>query len=793
MSQAKPALKQPNLKGLGAGVPDDASSLGWGASGIECRGCPTLPKPIFESRAVYFVFIDEPAFLGKEALPGFSPFPIIGGRMKSKRKKGARKLAQNLAKTLLQYIQGKRYKPSTYRELVSQLDIAPVNLDQFQETLDSLVEDGTLLLQGEKYAVPSSSPLVTGTISVHAKGFGFVRNTAGPDVFIPKQRMNGAVDGDEVEIEVGPNPSPKGPEGTVVAILKRSRTTLACTVIGKTGRHYTAFSPLLGQEKPIVLKPGKGIALEHGDRVICRITTWESDADLVEATVDKRIGNIADPSVDVEAAVAEFGLPDGFSVEAEAEAKKYGAKVGAKEMKGRLDLTDLECVTIDPDTARDFDDAISLSKDADGNFHLGVHIADVAHYVRPGMHLDSEAYERCNSTYFPGQCVPMLPEGLSNELCSLKPKVKRLTQSVLAVFDPEGTLLRYEIRRTAIKSRKRFTYKEALQVLEKKKKSAHSPLLDRMVELCHLLKKKRFERGSIDFAMAENAILIDEKGVPLKIERIEYDITHQMIEEFMLKANEIAAAHLQAQGKSLIYRVHEEPAAESFQDFYAFARTLGFHLPPNPTHRDIQKLFQEAKDSPQLQQLSIGFIRSMKLAAYSPDNIGHYGLALEHYCHFTSPIRRYTDLIIQRLLCNELPEGTNLEEVATKCSEKERISFKAESSVKSLKKLRLAGTYFDAEPEKIYEASVTRVKPFALFFEVPLFDLESSFHVSKLGKDYFEFNPKTMTFRGARTGKTYSAGQKLFVRLDRIDYILQETEWTIVPPPSTHPAQKKRH
>lgn len=715
--------------------------------------------------------------------------------MKSKRNKGGKKLSQNLSKTILQFIQGRRYKPTTCKELADQLAIAPIHFDLFKKVLDALVEEKALLLQNNKYALPSSSAnLITGTISVHPKGFGFVKNEAGPDVFIPKQRLNDAVDGDEVEIEVDPNVSAKGPEGTVVAILKRSRSALAGTIVGKSAHHYTAFSPLLGPDKLILLKLKKDEKLEIGDRVICKIESWKSAADLVEATLARRIGHISDPSIDVEAAVAEFELPDGFSVEAVEEARAYGTKISAKESKARVDLTEFECVTIDPDTARDYDDAISLTKDSEGNYHLGVHIADVAHYVRPGTHLDKEAYERCNSTYFPGECVPMLPEELSNELCSLKANVKRLTQSVLAVFDPNGSMIRYEIKRTVIKSRKRFTYKEALAVLEKREKSTHAELLNLMVELCHLLKKKRFERGSIDFAMAENALIVDKKGVPLRIERIEYDITHQMIEEFMLKANEITASHLQAQGKTLIYRIHEEPAAESFKDFYAFARNLGFQLPASPTHRDIQKLFQEAKDSPLLGQLSVSFIRSMKLASYSPDNIGHYGLALEHYCHFTSPIRRYTDLIIQRLLCNELPDDCNLDEIALKCSEKERISFRAENSVKVLKKLRLAGTYFAEDPTKIYQASITRIKPFALFFEVPIFDLEASLHISEIGNDYFEFNPQRMTFRGAHTGRTFSVSQEIFVRLDNINYILQQTKWSITsPPPTTAAKKKKKH
>ncbi|HLB53228.1 MAG TPA: ribonuclease R family protein [Chlamydiales bacterium] len=643
----------------------------------------------------------------------------------------------------------------------------------------------------EKRKSKDEFPLAQGSLSVHPRGFGFVKTGTGPDVFIPKHRILNAVDGDEVEVEITSTLSPKGPEGSVVAILKRSRSSLAGTVISSEGNHrYLVFAPLLGKEKPLRIESKE--TLHDGDRIICHIDEWDDKKGGVKGTLIRRIGPISDPSIDIEAAIAEFELPDGFSKEALAEAKAYESKVPSKEIKERLDLTKEECVTIDPDTAKDFDDAITLTQDEKGHFHLGVHIADVAHYVKRDSHLDKEAFERCNSTYFPGKCVPMLPEELSNELCSLKPKVNRLTESVLAEFSPDGTLISYQIAKTVIKSQKRFSYEEAFAVLEKKKKSLHAPLLERMVALCLLLKKKRFERGSIDFSMAENRVMVDEKGVPLRIERIEYDITHQMIEEFMLKANEIVAIHLSKKGRELIYRVHEAPSDESFKDFYAFARSLGFHLPPSPTHVDIQKLFREAKDSPLLSQLSVSFIRSMRLAAYSSDNIGHYGLALEHYCHFTSPIRRYTDLIIQRLLFDEIPADFEINAVATKCSEKERVSFRAESSVVVLKKLRLAGTYFKEEQERIYPAVVTRVKPFALFFEVKHFDLEGSLHVSKLGNDYFEFDGQRMQFRGVHTGKSFTVGQEVFVRLIRIDYVLQETEWVLVLPPSTKAAIKKK-
>ncbi|HSX13782.1 MAG TPA: VacB/RNase II family 3'-5' exoribonuclease [Chlamydiales bacterium] len=684
------------------------------------------------------------------------------------------KLTLNLTQTLLQYIEGKRFVPSSFQDIVQNLSIAEIHHEKFKQLLDGLVKKKKLKFQNQKYMRAKAANLVTGTISVHhKKGFGFVKNPDGADIFIPKHAVLDAVDGDTVEVEVNPIVSAKGPEGAVIAILKRSRTHLAGTVIGKSGEHYIAFSPMLGLDKKIMVR--SSVVLQDGDRMICKVLNWNDEH--VEAVLDRRLGHITDATIDVQAAIEEFELPDGFSKEAIAEAKSYGKII--KDIGDRRDLTKWETVTIDPDTAKDFDDAISLIKDDQGHYHLGVHIADVAYYVRPGMHLDEEALTRCNSTYFPKVCIPMLPEALSNELCSLKPKVVRFTQTVLAEIDGQGNLIQYEIFRSAIKSAKRFTYKEALAVLEKKKKSAQAPLLKRMVELCHILKRKRFERGSIDFSMTDTVLILDDQGIPERLEKVEYDITHQMIEEFMLKANEIVATHLSRLGKEVIYRVHEAPSEEAFQDFYSLARAFGFKLPSEPTHRDIQKMFLAAKDSPLLPQLSVGFIRSMRLAAYSADNIGHYGLALEHYCHFTSPIRRYTDLIIQRLLFNESPPDIDIKQIASLCSEKERISFKAESSVILLKKLRFANQSFKEDPMRIYPAVITKVKPFALFFEVQEFSLEGTLHVSEIGNDYYEYNSTLMSFKGKRTGKTYTMGQNILVRLDKIDFLTRQATWSL--------------
>jgi len=639
--------------------------------------------------------------------------------------------------------------------------------------------------KSQKEAVSSSSKTlaVTGTLSLHPRGFGFVSLEKGvkklQDVFIPKHLVNGAVDGDTVEVEVASIISAKGPEGRITKILKRGRKHLAGTVLYASNGSYRVFSPLLGKDKKIILT-SEGKELKPGDRVIMKVLNWNNDRKETEGELKSLIGHITDPKADIPAAIEEFEIGSDFSDEVLAEAKQFGAKATQKDFAGREDFTKLETITIDPDTAKDFDDAISLTKDGQGNFYLGVHIADVAHYVKPGSALDREAYIRGNSTYFPGKCIPMLPEELSNGLCSLKADVIRLTASVMMTFDKQGTLVHSEVFRSYIHSRKRFTYREALAVLQEKKENPFYPLLKDAVDLCHLLKQKRMERGSIDFALPDAVLVIDENGEPQGVRIEEYDITHQLIEEFMLKANEMVAITLSGKGKMPLYRIHEQPSKENFHDFFSYVRALGFSMPDNPTNKDIQKLFKEAKGTPHINRLSIAFIRSMRIALYSPDNIGHYGLALEHYAHFTSPIRRYSDLVIQRLLFDEEPEDQDLTAIANHCSNRERISMRAEGSVTTLKKLRLMQKYFQDDPQRHYHAQITRIKPFGLFFELSEFMLEGSLHVSELGNDFFFFDQKHHAFRGERSGKTYSISDTIEVYLTGLDFIYQEAKFALV-------------
>ncbi|MBS4169198.1 VacB/RNase II family 3'-5' exoribonuclease [Parachlamydia sp. AcF125] len=706
---------------------------------------------------------------------------------KPKKPKKEEKLFQNFLKIVEQFIGGKSFSPATFSELVQKLQIPPKHTEIFEEVLSELVAQGIVRLSRGKYiAQKSQVEVITGVIHMHPRGFGFVRpddpSTCDQDVFIPRPYTQNAVDGDKVEVTIDTLAfSEKGPEGKVVGIVERGRTHIAGIIkaVYPNGAVY-AYVPLLGTSQQVAVQPLEGQPLHVGDRIIMEVIDWGDKRNEAVCRMSHYLGHISDPSCDIPAAIEEYELRADFPSKAVVEAKNFGKIVLKKDLVGREDLRDLECFTIDPDTAKDYDDALSLSQDAQGHFHLGVHIADVSHYVRPGSALDLEASRRGNSTYFPGFCLPMLPHELSSHLCSLRANVKRLTVSVHMHLDPEGNMLDYRISRSVIKSKKRMTYREAKQILDGQKKSRFKPTLQLMVELCYKLKQKRYERGSIEFAMPDLVVQVNERGVPLGLDTIVYDITHQLVEEFMLKANEVIATHLYQEGKNLPYRIHDVPAAENMRDFSLLASAFGFHLSEAPTPAELQKLFDEALDTPYGQYLATAYIRRMRLAIYSSENVGHYGLGLTHYCHFTSPIRRYIDLVIHRLLFGFEVELPYLERIASECSEQERLSAKAEGSVVLLKKYRLLQEIKQQDPYKQYEAVITRVKNFGFFFEVLDFMLEGFLHVSEIGNDYYVYEDSSLSLQGTRTGQAFTSGTKISVILKEIDFITLESQWHFV-------------
>ena len=702
------------------------------------------------------------------------------------RSKQEQRLFDNLLKATYEFIKGRHYSPQTKQSLVERLNIHTAHIEIFENVLQSLKGEGKISLVEEQYhhaqkAQPKLAVgefAVRGTISIHPRGFGFInRPSPQEDIFIPKTFIDGAIDGDLVDA-IATAVSEKGPEGRVVNIVQRRRQQIAGTVTECHEKTATIYSSLLGEIHPISCRVNPSQPVAVGDRVLLSVQKWGQKKEPIDCSIEKVLGHVTDPSVDIPFAIAESGIRQEFPEAAVEEAKAFGTSVRASDLEGRIDLRELECVTIDPDTAKDFDDAISIKKTGT-DYRVGVHIADVSYYVRPESAMDAEARLRCNSTYFPNTCIPMLPKELSENLCSLKPDVERLAVSVFFTVTEDGETTDWKLDRSVIQSKKRFTYREVKAILDGAE-SPHKPLLKDMAAVCERLKHRRSERGSVQLYVPELIVKVDEKGAPTGTDLVEYDITHQMVEECMLKANEIVAIHLKKMGKDVSYRVHEEPAEESLRDFSTLAGSYGYTLPDVPSPQDLQKFFLEIEGTPNATHLAVCYIKSMRMACYSPDNIGHYGLSLEHYCHFTSPIRRYIDLIIHRLLLEGGPDRTTLTEICQDASERERISARAEGTVVSIKKLRLLENQWRKNPKTLFKAVVTRVKPFGIFFDLSALMLEGFLHVSELEDDYFLFDDLTGKLEGCDFGHTYGTGDQLVVRCDHVSILMQEASWTLV-------------
>ncbi len=721
-----------------------------------------------------------------------------GQRPVKKKKSKEDKLIDNLMRVTHQFIMGKGYHPMSESELFNRLQLPQQHKNIFKKVLKKMLHEGLIENKRGRWAPPKAeSDVVIGVIRMNPRGFGFVQPDTKSqyiqDIFIPKHLTFNAVDGDKVEVVVNlETVSDRGPEGKVISILNRARSHLAGTVrhIDKEGT-VRVYAPLLGKTGRVVLEPDSELSLKIGDRIVMEVVEWGDKERETLCRFSHYIGHISDAGADIAAAVEEYGLHDRFPVAVLSEAKQFPKRVLTKDIKGREDLRDIECFTIDPDTAKDFDDAVFLKKEKNG-FHLSVHIADVTHYVKTGSAIDGEAKQRCNSVYFPSRVLPMLPEELSNNLCSLKPGVNRLAVSVLMDFDLNGKLLNYRICRSVIKSRKRMTYREAKKIIEGKMKSPYKNALEEMVEFCGILKKRRYERGSIEFSLPELMVLVDEKGEPTGTDYVEYDITHQLIEEFMLKANEVIAEHLSSINKNFTYRIHDEPAEENIKDFALLARAFGYDLPEQPTTEQLQKLFDKAQMSPFGPFLATSFIRRMKMASYSPENIGHYGLALTHYCHFTSPIRRYADVVVHRVLFGEPSDYEEIEEASARFSDQERISAKAENSVVLLKKLRLFKKMVKEDPYREFEAVVTRIKPFGFFFEVIDMMIEGFQHIGDLEEDFYVYDEGAMRLKGRHTGRIYEPGKKITLILGELDLIVLESKWYLVPEEGPGPKKPKK-
>ena len=648
------------------------------------------------------------------------------------------------------------------------------------KALDLFLDMQVITKQGRSYSF-SRLPVfeIEGTISIHPHGFGFLvpseKYAIWDEVFIPKSVTQKAMSGDVVKVIIKGLDS-KGPEGVVKEIISKSRDEIACTILAfNSDGSLRVDSPAHSRTHDIWFEKQPKKDLSIGDRVILKVIDWgKEEDDPWQAVLKKCIGSIYSSKTDIPYAVEAYHVRSVFEEEILEEALSFGSRVKKKDMEGRKDLRDLVTFTIDPVTAKDFDDAISI-RPYKGGYELYVHIADVSHYVVEGGLIDQEAKLRCNSTYFPGICVPMLPPALADNLCSLKPQVNRLAVSTRIILDKDGQVEKYHFMRSVIRSDYRMTYGRVRSLLEGK---GHSPVLTQLEwlkDLCLKRKEIRSSRGVLDLSLPALIPSLDQAGDISNFDIEPYDLSHQMVEELMVLNNNLVAEALYERYSEALYRVHEPPSPEKLQAYNELLSRFGFKLSKDePITQSIVDEFSSMEIGP---YLCAQYIKSMKIARYAVDSLGHFGLHLDHYSHFTSPIRRYADLICHRLLFDGDFDINRLQKQALECSEKERVSEKAEKAVLRIKKLRYLKK-LSQEDSILLPGMITEIKPFGVIVEIPSLQIDSFVHVSDLNMGYFHYN------QGAKrleldNGMCIVVGSSCEVELKSVDLLNERAVWRI--------------
>jgi ribonuclease R len=646
---------------------------------------------------------------------------------------------------------------------------------ELKNILENMADDGEVVrLKGNSYALPGKMKTTQGRISIHRDGYGFVTpEGGGEDIFIPSKFLKSALHGDLVEATS--NPSRMGGkklDGRVIAILERATNR----IVGRyeETRRGAIVIPEDQRLNLVVEIPVKGRGLaEDGHQVVAELISYPVGGRPAEGKIIEVLGWPDDPEVEVQSVIRRFDLPHIFPADTLAEADGISETVSIAELKERVDLRTMPTVTIDGETARDFDDAVSLRREG-ANFRLWVSIADVSHYVKKDSPLDREAYLRGTSVYFPDRCIPMLPERLSNGICSLNPNVDRLTMTAEMLFDRTGTMLESSFYASVIKSAARLTYTIVKQIIVDNDRELAdkyrpvSPMLLEMKELALILMAMRKKRGSIDFDLPEPEIIIGLTGQTEGIIRAERNLAHQLIEEFMLGANEAVARHITSRDIPFLYRVHENPDPVKLQTFQEFVYGFGYEfrlVDEKIKPSELQRLLAQADGRPEERMINYALLRCMKQARYAAENVGHFGLASDCYCHFTSPIRRYPDLVVHRILKASFAEGKlaarqlaiateHLGEVAEHTSKRERIAMEAERDVVEMKKLQYMQQHVGGE----FNGYITGVTAFGFFVELEELFVEGLVHISTLADDLYSHAEKQHSLIGRRTGTVYRIG-----------------------------------
>ncbi len=667
--------------------------------------------------------------------------------------------------------------PVFVEDLYRLLEIDKSEREIFNRRLAAMEREGQIMRNRRNaLCVTEKLHLVTGTIQGHPDGFGFlIPENGGDDIFLSNKEMAQVLHGDRVIVRPVGLDRKGRPEGKIVEILSHNTQKLVGRLMREQGISFVAAEDRRIHQD-IFIAPGQDMQAKPGQVVMVQLIEQPSAYAKPIGKVTEILGNYADPGMEIEIALRKHNLPHAFSPAALKQAEAYPRQVQPQDYRGRRDLRDLPLITIDGETARDFDDAVFCEPQGKG-WRLVVAIADVSFYVRPQDALDKDAYERGNSVYFPRRVIPMLPEALSNGLCSLNPQVERLCMVCDMQIDPMGQVKRYEFYPSVMNSKARMTYTQVHEILTQPEGALaqeYAWLVPHLQHLNHFFRlslKLREQRGAIEFESQETLMIFNEQG---KIERIVPSVrndAHRLIEECMLAANVCAADFLQTHQQAALYRVHEGPTPEKLEVLRTFMGEVGFTVGggDNPQAKDYQKLLSRIKDRPDAGLLQTVMLRSMQQAVYSPDNVGHFGLAYEAYTHFTSPIRRYPDLLVHRaikaVLDGKQYQAGNWHELGQHCSITERRADDATRDVNNWLKC----FYMQDKLGEEFDGTVAGVTSFGLFVALDDLMIEGLLHVTELGNDYFEYDKMRHEMRGERTGAKYRLGDRLRVKVSRVD------------------------
>ena len=706
-------------------------------------------------------------------------------------------MTEKIREQLLGLINDPHYNPLKREELALIFNIHPSEMPMFYNFLDELEEDGYIIKTKKgRVMSPNKMGLFVGKFVAHRKGYGFVESDEEftQDLFIPKDDINGALHNDRVMAEiVTPATEDKRAEGKVIKIIKREVTR----VVGLF-QENKSFGFVVPDDKKFnqdIFIPKRGFnGAKNDDKVVCEITLWPQENRKPEGKIIEVLGKKGERGVEIDSIIRAHGLPEEFPKKVIDEANYVSSQDLEDEIARRLDLRHLDIFTIDGEDAKDLDDAISIEVLPNGNYKLGVHIADVTHYVREKSKLDKEALKRATSVYLVDKVIPMLPKQLSNGVCSLNPFEDKLTLSCIMEIDENGKVVNSEIAETVINSKARMTYTEVSDILEKddeKLKQTFAKQVEdfkKAEKLARILMKRRERRGAIDFDFPESKIILNREGKVVDIKCYERRISNKMIEEFMLVANETVAEHFYWLQLPFVYRIHETPSAEKMEDLNKFIATFGYHIKGDleDVHpKEIQSLVEKIKGTKEEESISTIALRSMKQAKYSPQCIGHFGLAAKYYCHFTSPIRRYPDLQIHRIIKEQLNNKLNnkrqeqlshiVEYASTQSSERERAAELAERDVHDFYK----ACYMADKVGQEFDGVVSSVTSFGMFVELEN-TVEGLIRLANMRDDYYIYNQETYTIMGERSHKTFKIGDTVRIKVDNVNVDFREIDFVLI-------------